>query len=558
MALNALARSFPALLVESMFVCFSLCVSRVAARWREALRGPLLLTLLLGASSAQALEQVRLQLNWQHQFEFAGFYAAKAMGYYRDAGLQVEILASAPGEHTNDLVIDGQAEFGVSDPSLLLERNKGHPVVVLAVIFQHSPMVLLVPKNGAKRIQDLRGKRVMIDYNTELRAYFRQQGLAEDSFTQVEPSYDPQDLIAGRVDALQAYASDEPEYLRRAGFEYRAFSAREAGIDFYDLNLFTTQTQIDQHPERVKAFREASLRGWKYAMEHPDEIMEVLLREYSQKHAADHLRFQYQQMVPLIQPVLVEMGYMNPERWQRMVDSYIELGLLPSDFSLDGFTYDSTPERDLTWYYTGLLIAFVLLVLISLVAVRFARLSARLKAEVAMRSALQDELQSQLWVDYLTGLASRRHFIEQARGELARSARYGLPLSLCMLDLDNFKLINDRYGHQTGDLVLQRFSEICRATLREIDIIGRLGGEEFAIVLPVTAIAEAQQVSERLRAAIAQTSVQTESGVLFQFTTSIGLAQLQSPDESLDSLLGRADAALYEAKSTGRNKVCVG
>jgi diguanylate cyclase (GGDEF)-like protein len=177
---------------------------------------------------------------------------------------------------------------------------------------------------------------------------------------------------------------------------------------------------------------------------------------------------------------------------------------------------------------------------------------------VAMRSALQDELQSQLWVDYLTGLASRRHFIEQARGELARSARYGLPLSLCMLDLDNFKLINDRYGHQTGDLVLQRFSEICRATLREIDIIGRLGGEEFAIVLPVTAIAEAQQVSERLRAAIAQTSVQTESGVLFQFTTSIGLAQLQSPDESLDSLLGRADAALYEAKSTGRNKVCVG
>ena len=111
----------------------------------------------------------------------------------------------------------------------------------------------------------------------------------------------------------------------------------------------------------------------------------------------------------------------------------------------------------MTWYYTGLLIAFVLFVLISLVAIRFARLSARLKAEVTMRTALQDELQSQLWVDYLTGLASRRHFIEQARGELARSARYGLPLSLCMLDLDNFKLINDRYGHQTGDVVLQRF-----------------------------------------------------------------------------------------------------
>ncbi|HWR79971.1 MAG TPA: ABC transporter substrate-binding protein, partial [Pseudomonas sp.] len=310
----------------------------------------LLLGMPVAALEQRPLTQVRLQLNWQHQFEFAGFYAAKAKGFYRDAGLDVEILESVPGENSEQQVIGGKAEFGISDAKLLLEQHKGNEVVVLAVIFQHSPVVLLVPENGARSIAELRGKRVMmVAENTELLALFRKEGLREEDYVRVEPSYDAQDLVRGKVDAIQAYASDEPDYLAREGFAFRTLRARDAGIDFYDLNLFTTARQLEQNPEQVRAFRQASLKGWEYAMEHPDEIMDVLQKDYTQKHSREHMRFQYQQMVPLIQPVLIELGYMNPERWRRIARTYASLGMLPDDFSLQGFLYDSNPPRDLRW-----------------------------------------------------------------------------------------------------------------------------------------------------------------------------------------------------------------
>mgnify|MGYP003487864918 FL=1 len=518
----------------------------------------LLLGMPVAALEQRPLTQVRLQLNWQHQFEFAGFYAAKAKGFYRDAGLDVEILESVPGENPEQQVIGGKAEFGISDAKLLLEQQKGNEVVVLAVIFQHSPVVLLVPENGARSIAELRGKRVMmVAENTELLALFRKEGLREEDYVRVEPSYDAQDLVRGKVDAIQAYASDEPDYLAREGFAFRTLRARDAGIDFYDLNLFTTARQLEQNPEQVRAFRQASLKGWEYAMEHPDEIMDVLQRDYTQKHSREHMRFQYQQMVPLIQPVLIELGYMNPERWRRIARTYASLGMLPDDFSLQGFLYDSNPPRDLRWLYGGLLLALLLVGGVSLIAVRFARLSARLRREVKMRTVLQAKLQSQVQVDYLTGLATRRHFMTQASEEIARARRYGLQLSLCMLDLDRFKTVNDTYGHKAGDKVLKRFSEICLASLRAIDIAGRLGGEEFAILFPETGLDQVQLVVERLRERLANERVPLDDGVVLQFTVSIGVALLEASDEGLDSLMARADRALYAAKHGGRNRVCV-
>ena len=518
----------------------------------------LLLGMPVAALEQRPLTQVRLQLNWQHQFEFAGFYAAKAKGFYRDAGLDVEILESVPGENPEQQVIGGKAEFGISDAKLLLEQQKGNEVVVLAVIFQHSPVVLLVPENGARSIAELRGKRVMmVAENTELLALFRKEGLREEDYVRVEPSYDAQDLVRGKVDAIQAYASDEPDYLAREGFAFRTLRARDAGIDFYDLNLFTTARQLEQNPEQVRAFRQASLKGWEYAMEHPDEIMDVLQRDYTQKHSREHMRFQYQQMVPLIQPVLIELGYMNPERWRRIARTYASLGMLPDDFSLQGFLYDSNPPRDLRWLYGGLLLALLLVGGVSLIAVRFARLSARLRREVKMRTVLQAKLQSQVQVDYLTGLATRRHFMTQASEEIARARRYGLQLSLCMLDLDRFKTVNDTYGHKAGDKVLKRFSEVCLGSLRAIDIAGRLGGEEFAILFPETGLDQVQLVVERLRERLANERVPLDDGVVLQFTVSIGVALLEASDEGLDSLMARADRALYAAKHGGRNRVCV-
>ena len=177
--------------------------------------------------------------------------------------------------------------------------------------------------------------------------------------------------------------------------------------------------------------------------------------------------------------------------------------------------------------------------------------------DITERKKFELELEKRAQIDALTGLNNRRHFYELAEQEIVRTRRYGKPLALMMLDVDHFKPINDTYGHQAGDLVLQQLSDVCRQTMREIDIIGRLGGEEFAILLPEANGAQAQEAAERLREVIAATVVRLEQDVSISFTASIGVAALVAADHGVAAMLKRADEALYTAKNSGRNRVCV-
>ena len=157
--------------------------------------------------------------------------------------------------------------------------------------------------------------------------------------------------------------------------------------------------------------------------------------------------------------------------------------------------------------------------------------------------------------DPMTGVSNRRHFMPLLRQEIIRGCRLNNRVSLLMLDIDHFKKINDSYGHPTGDLVICTLANICRKESREIDVVARLGGEEFAILLPETAIAVARTVAERIRASIENTSVKSLGGVEFRFTVSIGVAEQPPQDKSEETLIGIADAALYQAKTSGRNRV---
>ena len=147
--------------------------------------------------------------------------------------------------------------------------------------------------------------------------------------------------------------------------------------------------------------------------------------------------------------------------------------------------------------------------------------------------------------------------MEQAEHELKRAKRYGHALSLFMIDIDFFKKINDRYGHKIGDGVIMKLTTICQEALRSVDILGRLGGEEFAVLLPETARPEAVEIAERLRMSVETEKVSLDEGLPIRFTVSIGVASFVSGDENIDELLSSADQALYEAKNSGRNKVCV-
>jgi diguanylate cyclase (GGDEF)-like protein len=175
--------------------------------------------------------------------------------------------------------------------------------------------------------------------------------------------------------------------------------------------------------------------------------------------------------------------------------------------------------------------------------------------DITERKVLEDKLEEQANTDFLTGCDSRRHFLERAEQEFSRIRRYGGEMSMLMLDLDHFKKINDSYGHQVGDTTLQILVQACKALLREVDVFGRLGGEEFAIMLPETGSERALEVAERLCHAVAMAEVPLENAPPIHFTTSIGVAVLTAEDIRIDTLLNRADRALYRAKNAGRNRV---
>ena len=170
---------------------------------------------------------------------------------------------------------------------------------------------------------------------------------------------------------------------------------------------------------------------------------------------------------------------------------------------------------------------------------------------------LQNELRQQATIDFLTGVPNRRYFMEIAERELKRSQRYGNPFALAVIDLDLFKSVNDTYGHSVGDKVLKRFCELCKAALRDTDTFGRIGGEEFAILLPDTKLAKAQEVMERIRNNIELAVTEAEQGVTLKFTASFGLTTSEIENVQLLTLFRFADEALYAAKNSGRNRVCI-
>ena len=176
--------------------------------------------------------------------------------------------------------------------------------------------------------------------------------------------------------------------------------------------------------------------------------------------------------------------------------------------------------------------------------------------EHQQRYRLEQQLKQLSDTDPLSGVANRRYFIRVLEQETSRAQRLAQPLSLLVLDIDHFKRINDAYGHPVGDRVIRRFAELCTKGLRDIDVVARVGGEEFAILLIGTALGPALEVAERIRALAAASAVHAADSAV-SFAVSIGVAQLHADENGVD-LFGRADVALYAAKRGGRNRVTPG
>ncbi len=358
------------------------------------------------------LEKVRLQLKWIQQFNFAGYVAAVEKGFYREAGLDVELIEGKPGVNFFEEVLSGRAEYGIEMSEILLERNKGKPLVVVAAIFQHSPQIFLMREDsGIKSPQDLIGRRVMwrFDSAAELGAMLKNEGVDYEDIEFIKLSWDINDLIDKKVDAVHAYITAQPFEMEQRGTAYTFLRPINYGVDFYGDCLFTSEKETREHPERVKAFRQASLRGWDYAMENPEELINILITKYGSNASRAFMLNEWETINKLMLPKLVGIGHMNPGRWKHIGDTFVKLGMLKPDYSLKGFIYEPNPEPDYKWIYWTLGIIGTILLIVGGAAVVLILFNMRLKKEVRLKTLELSET-NQVLVDDIT----RRKKAEEA------------------------------------------------------------------------------------------------------------------------------------------------
>ena len=518
------------------------------------------------SSFSSAAERIVLQLKWVNQFQFAGYYAAVEKGFYKAAGLDVELRPNGyNGSFVSpvDAVLKGDAQYGISNSGLVLDYLNGKPVVVLAATLQHSAVSWIVlEKSGIKNIHDMAKKRLMtvfpLSESLELLEPFRAEGIPPSKLQLVPTGFDLQPLIDGEIDAYDGYVTNEPFLLEEKGIPYRLIDPRAYGIDFYGDVLFTSQSELNTHPERVAAFRKASMDGWRYAMAHPEEIIELIMQKYAPQKSSEHLRFEAKAMWSLMQPDIIEIGHMNPGRWLRIAEVMTEHQRLVDAQMLNRFIYNQDDyQLSLSRYVRIAVISSIMAFLLAGIVIWTYRTNRRLQREVEARQQAEQQLRHLSETDALTGLANRRAFDQQLRKEFQRFLRYRHPFSIVMVDIDWFKRINDTYGHPSGDHVLTEFAWRLRNHVRKTDILARIGGEEFAIMMPETYPLEAKKRTELLQQIINTTPFQIAGSKdsPLMITASFGISCVADNDLQADAPLIRADTALYKAKNNGRNQV---
>ncbi|CAI6086153.1 ABC transporter substrate-binding protein [Cohnella rhizoplanae] len=284
-------------------------------------------------SGTQKLKKVVVRLKWINQAQFAGFYIAKEKGYYKDAGLDVEIRAGGADFPSVQMVSSGSEDFGVTGADqILMSREKGAPVVALSVIYRSTPFVLFTLKSsGITSVKDLEGQKVGVKLggNEELtyRAMVKKAGIKAKSISEMPVKYDLSPLLTGQVKAWPGYVINEVIAAQEQGQEVNVIYPSDYGINFYADTLFTTEKMIQKDPETVKGFTQATMKGWDYAIQHPDEAAQVTV-QYGDQLNLEHETKMMNASIPLLEADKSPLGSMEDSEWNTLQDSLIDVGFL--------------------------------------------------------------------------------------------------------------------------------------------------------------------------------------------------------------------------------------
>ena len=517
--------------------------------------------LMLLSPSVQAnADKVTLQLRWMPQFQFAGYYMAQAKGFYSAEGIEVKIIPGN-GNRTQVMeeVLTRRADFGIGNSGLALAAMEGDPVTVVADIFQRSAAVLITRPGYEKSIESLGHKNLALRAlkdNPELYAIFDRNGIPAASLKNVNSgSYALDDFIANKADGINAYLSNEPYLLKEKGVPFSIVDPTTYGINFYGDAIFANSSFVKNNPELTKRFVRASLKGWAYALDHMDEAIDYLHQGPAASKSKAHLTFEAKAIKSLVMIDYVPLGQVSEQRWNSIATEFKALGLAPAQSSIPDSFYLSywidREDKRLFWISvtTGSIFCFITLCF----SAWYIALNRRLRTVMREKEDLYLEVQKHAHYDDLTLLPNRRLLYDRIEQVIQKAKRKNSTFAICLIDLNNFKKINDHYGHLIGDQVLMELGSRLLATSRGSDSIGRYGGDEFIVILEDYTVQSAvSEYMNRLKGEIDKPIIINDAE--FHVSLSYGVAFYPTDGASLDELILVADQRMYRNKNGAKNE----
>ena len=303
------------------------------------------------------LTKVTIQLSWFDQFQFAGYYMAKEQGFYKDAGLDVQILPFSLGMNIPKMVNDGDVDFAIGRENLILEKAKYPKIIALAAIFQATPLVLLTTKDsGIDSFNKFENKKLMRtkDDGSEvsIKAMLASSKIDVKSIAQVEHSHNIYDLIDKKVDIISAYTSKAPYILQKEQIKYNIFYPKDYGFDMYSDFLITNIDKYNNDYNIVEKFKKASLKGWEYAYNNIEKSVDIIFEKYNtQNLSKEELIFEANELKKLSYLNISRLGDMKQEKVQRIYDLYNVMGYINNEFKIDNFIVYDKKSRLEKWLY---------------------------------------------------------------------------------------------------------------------------------------------------------------------------------------------------------------